>query len=281
MCGPRKTPSQLFGLLALRLFTIQLGAICMLTGSVVGQEMDFRIETDVMLPAQNKPVQQTLTLFRNAVAYDFSRDTPDQIMVIDHEHERLVLLDSTRQQQAIIDLPGLYTFMESARNQAAVNDKLAVFLEDARSAAFDEATQTVRVGARILRYDATLQSPPQPKMADHYAQFATASAYLNAWRANSPPPFARVALNSEVQKRQAIPSEIIRATQALDGSAGGEQIITCRLHGSWRLSKDDYVKIEQIDGMLVNYAIVSSSEFFSKQSVPAASTAGTNAGVKR
>jgi hypothetical protein len=236
-------------------------AVLVTAGYSAGQGMDFRIETDVILPLDNKPVQQSLTLFRGGVAYDYSRETPEQIMVLDHAQDRMVLLDASRKVQTIIDLPGLYALMESARNQAA-GSGLSVFLEDARTVEFNDAGGAVRVGSKILRYDANLQTPPQPLMSEHYGRFADASAYLNAWRNNSPPPFARVALNAAVSSRQAIPSEITRTTQALDGGVSGEQVVRCRLHSNWKLSKDDYARIDEIDGMMAGFAIVSSSDFY-------------------
>jgi hypothetical protein len=178
---------------------------CSLPSIGSAQVNEFRIETDVMVPSQTKPVQQTLTLFRGGVAYDFSRDEPEQITMVDTERKRIVLIDGRRQMQTHIDLAWLNSYMESARNEAAALPGLANFLEDSKLVEFDKATETITVGAKVLRYASTMQFPGEESMAAKFAQFADASAYLNAWRANSPPPFARVALNAAVAKQGAVP----------------------------------------------------------------------------
>jgi len=242
------------------------------TGSA--QVNEFRIETDILVPSQTKPVQQTLTLFRSGVAYDFSRDEPDQITMVDPERKRIVLIDGRRQVQTHIDLAWLNSYMESARNEAAALPGLASFLEDSKLVEFDKATDTIAVGAKVLRYTATMQFPSDEALAVQFARFADASAYLNAWRANSPPPFARVALNAAVAQQGAVPEEITRTTFVLEQQrVVGEQIVKCRLHPNWRLSKDDYARIEEIGKMLVSYPTVSHADFYQKVPATASSRA--------
>lgn len=238
---------------------------CSLPSIGSAQVIEFRIETDIMVPSQTKPVQQTLTLFRGGVAYDFSRDEPEQITMVDTERKRIVLIDGRRQVQTHIDLVWLGSYMESARNEAASLPGLANFLEDSKLVEFAKATDTVTVGAKVLRYTSTMQFPSEESVAVQFAQFADASAYLNAWRANSPPPFARVALNAAVAQQGAIPEEITRTTFLLEQErVVGEQIVKCRLHPNWRLSKDDYTRIDEIGKMLVSFSAVSHADFYQK-----------------
>lgn len=253
-------------------------ALCAVPSIGSAQVNEFRVETDVFVPDQTKPLQQTLTLFRDGVAYDFSRDEPGQITILDPRRQRIVMLDATREIQTLVDLASLTALMDSARNQASTTG-LAVYLEDARSISFDEPSKTVTVGAKVLRYESTLQEPREAAMATQFAQFADASAYLNAWRANSPPPFARIALNAAVAQRDALPEEITRSTFVLDeGRVVGEHVVKCRLHTNWRLSKNDGARIEEIRGMLVNFKVVSHTEFYQPQ--PKQVAGRTDAGLK-
>ena len=244
------------------LFAGALLVICSFAETATAQLSDFRVETDVLVPNEPKPVQQTLTLFKNGVAYDFSRDEPDQITMVDPIRMRIVLLDAERKVQTQVDLSGLNALMDSARNQAATTG-LSIYLEDARTVGFDADTKKVTVGAKVLRYEATLQEPREAKMAAHFAKFADASAYLNAWRAASPPPFARIALNQAIAEQTALPDEITRTTFIRDkDQVVGEHVVKCRLHSNWRLSKDDELQIQEIGKMLVNFATLSNAEYY-------------------
>ncbi len=229
------------------------------------QMNEFRIETDILVPSQTKPVQQTLTLFQNGIAYDFSRDEPDQITVVDPERKRIVMIDGQRQIQTHIDLTWLNSYMESARVEAANRPGLAKFLEDSKVIEFDKSTETFTVGSNVLRYAATMQFPSEEAVAIQFARFADASAYLNAWRVNSPPPFARIALNEAVARQGAIPEEITRTTYVTDQErVVDNHVLKCRLHPNWKLSKDDYARIDDIGRMLEKYQTVSNTAFYQK-----------------
>ncbi|MEZ6137473.1 MAG: hypothetical protein R3C53_21505 [Pirellulaceae bacterium] len=236
---------------------------------------DFRVETDISVPNEPKPIQQTLTLFKDGVAYDFSRDEPEMITMVDPQRQRIVLFDSKRQVQLPIDMQKFMQFMKSAHEQVDSPDlpNLLLNREDAKRVYVDAEQKTVRVGEKILRYEASLQTPPQAEMSVYYAQFADASAALNAWRASSPPPFARNALNAAIAAQKAIPSEITRTAFFHKGERVIEQVVTCRLHANWRLSKDDEAQIESVGRMLVSYQVVDVPLFYKKPEASPVTTA--------
>lgn len=241
-----------------------LAMICSLNHTAVGQENDFRIETDISIPDDPKPIAQTLTLFKSGVAYDFSRNAPESITLIDPVRERIVLFDKKRQVQLLIDMSEFNAYMDSAAAQAATSPKLAPAVEDAKLVSFDADAKSVRVGEKMLRYEATLQEPSDASMAALYAQFANISARLNAWEESSPAPFARIALNAEIAAKDALPDEITRTAFVPKGSKFVEQVIKCRLHANWRLSKDDEAQIAEIGKMLVSYKPLSVAEYYQK-----------------
>jgi len=109
-----------------------------------------------------------------------------------------------------------------------------------------------------MEYRATLQQPPQPDMAQQYAEFADWSARLNAIYQPNLPPYLRLELNQLISRRQALPSEIKRTTRQ-----GGRQLeLTCRLIPVWQLSQDDLAKIARCGAMLAQFKDVSADEYW-------------------
>jgi hypothetical protein len=242
-----------------------LTMICSVAFNATAQQNDFRVETDISIPEEPKPIQQTLTLFKSGVAYDFPRNTPESVTLIDPARQRIVLFDKKRQVQLQINMSEFNTYMDSAAAEASASPKLAPALLDAKLVSFDPNSKTVSVGEKMLRYEATLQEPPSDTtIAADYSQFANISARLNAWEESSPAPFARMALNAEIASKNALPDEITRTAFVLRGSKKIEQVIKCRLHVNWRLSKDDETQISEIGKMLVSFKPVSVAEFYQK-----------------
>ncbi len=222
----------------------------------------FRVETDVLFGTQKAPVQQSLTLFSAGVAYDISRDDPNQITMVDPQRSRIVLLNKASQTQTAIDLKELQQFIDSAR-KAAETSELATYLKGADKIVVTD--ETVSVGDSVMQYHTTLQKPRDPQMAQQYAQTADALILLNGWRSGMP-PFARLSFNRVVAEQQAIPQEITRTTSS------GKQTIVVRslLHPNWRLSKDDERQIAEVGTMLVSFSQVTAPEFFAALNNPAA-----------
>lgn len=230
----------------------------------VASTAGFRVVTDIYFGTKNEPAQQSLTLFSAGVAYDISFDDPNQITMVDPGRARIVLLNKSLQTQTAIDLNELQRFIDSAR-KAAETSELAEYLKGADKISVTDSG--VSVGDSVLEYHTTLQQPREPHMAQQYAQAADAFQLLNGWRSGMP-PFARLSLNRVVAEQHAIPQEITRTTS----SGGGKQkdVVRCRLHTNWRLSKDDERQIADIGSMLVNYKQVPPAEFFAALGKPAA-----------
>jgi hypothetical protein len=206
--------------------------VSLLATEGLGQSTAFRVETDVFASGQLKPVQQTLTLFKGGVAYDFSRDEPHRIVMIDPVRGRIRLIDSSEEVQTEIDLPQLVALMNSARKELATSE-MAVYIQDAEKVKQDG--NRITVGEKVLRYEATLQTPKEADIAKQYAEFADASAMLNAWQARNPPPFARLSLNASLADAESLPEEISRtALLGLSEKRAEESKVKCRLHCNWR-----------------------------------------------
>lgn len=229
---------------------------------------EFRVVTDVFLGDHKEPAQQTLTLFSGGVAYDISFDDPNQISMVDVDRDRIVLLNKELQIQTSIDLNKLQQYIESARKQAETSD-LAVYLNGAEQ--IEVVGSSVTVGDQVLRYQASLQKPRDEQMAEQYARTADALSLLNGWRSGVP-PFARLSLNRVVAEQKSLPEKITRTTS----SNKKTEVVRCRLHANYRLSKEDKQQVSEIGKLLVSFPSVAEQEFFSSSGKPTVKVARNN-----
>jgi|688.fasta_scaffold00023_111 hypothetical protein len=232
---------------------------CLLQTTGIAQQANFRIETDVMQADQAKPSLQSVTLFHDGVAYDFSRDTPHQVTIVDGAANRVVLIDSQRQIQSRVNLQELQSFMDQVRAEMA-SSSLAAALEDAKLVQVDSAAGLITVGRDSIAYLAKMQHPENPDMAQQYAVFANATAQLNAWQypGQNPPAFARLHLNQAISQQAAIPSEI---TRTVTSGRGQKNVVRSRVHATWRLTPEDQQQVEQFTKMLLAYPSIEIGQY--------------------
>lgn len=231
-----------------------------LSSQVVAQQLaDFRIETDITEPGKARPIDQSVTLFSGGLAYEYSREAPQRVMVVDASNNRIIFVDSQRQIQTRVNLQELQAGIESAKNKLMQTTGGPEKIEDAAQTSFDSNSGILSVGKRFIRYDAKLMQPPGPEYAVQYANFANASASINAWqsRGSAPPPFARIQLNQAVIEQQAIPSEIKRTVYA----ASKETVVTSRIHSTFALNSEEQKKVEQFNAMILTYPTKTLAEF--------------------
>lgn len=236
-----------------------LTSYCLHSSAALAQSSDFRIETDVMESGQAKPIDQSVTLFSNGVSYEYSRESAHKITIVDSIENRVSFIDTKRKVQSRHNLQELQAYIETARKQFAQAAGGAEKLQDATETSYDSATQTVTAGKRFMRYDAKIQQPANPAIAEHYASFANASAIINAWqsRGSAPPPFARLQLNQVLREKAAIPSEIKRTIYV----GGRENSLTSRIHVTYALAANEKKQIEQYNEMNVSYSPVNLAEY--------------------
>lgn len=231
-------------------------AVCLLaslTMNVVAQDSGFRLETDVFEQGKDKPAAQTVTLFRGGIAFDFPRDAPTVTMV-DPQGNRIVLFDSERKIQAVINLSELSKLITIAKSQAP--ELIANIITEAETVR-EEEKQTV-VGGAVLKYTATHQSPPKPEYARDYAAFANALAQLNAGREPARLPYARLKLNDVLRKKSVMPKEVTRTI-----SVGSKPVVTRSVvHATWSLGKEHDKRIASVGEMLTTYTVVPQRDFF-------------------
>jgi hypothetical protein len=220
---------------------------------------EFRIETDLMEPGKGKPIDQSIALFGPGVSYEFSRETPHKITVINSIENRVIFLDTQRQVQSRVNLQELKAYIDTARNQFTQSPRGAEALKDATITEFDAASNTVSAGKQLIRYEAKIEQPDNPQVSDVYASFANNSAILNAWQSKgaAPPPFARLQLNQAVREKAAIPSEIKRTIL----TGGKAESLSSRIHITYTLAASERKQIEQFNEMISSFASVALAVF--------------------
>lgn len=237
------------------------GAILVMVAcaNIQAQEADFRIETDLLDAGKPKPIDQSVTLFADGVAYDYSRDFPKRVMIVDATNNRISLVDSERKVQTRINLQELSSGIASAKQKLMQTTGGPEQIEDAMTSDFDEQRSVVWTGQKLIRYEAKLQPVTDKQVAVQYATFADASAMVNAWQSKgkSPPPFARLRLNQAVVERDSIPSEIKRTVFL----GQRQSTMVSRVHSTFSLSSEERKQIEQFNAMLLTYPTVSLAEY--------------------
>jgi len=235
-----------------------IGCICLAsTGFAQAPASAFRVETDIYFEDSKQPAKQTLTLFYEGVFYDFDRDQPNSITVIDPNGRRIVLLDRDRNVQTRISMDEILG-MEAQVQQQLAESEMRRMVPTAEGTRFDSATMTMNVSAEALVYKAKCLRPEGEDFARQYADFADWSARLNAFYSDRPlPPFARLVLNRELAKQGLFPSEI----QRVSTSRGRKSVVTSKLLANWAISKDDVTRVEKVGTMLVDFKMVDAKTF--------------------
>lgn len=226
---------------------------------VTAQTNGFRIETDVYATGESRPIQQTVTLFADGIAYDISRDDADaEVTMVQPALDRIVLLHKKHKVQTEVKISELAKLFEAAKAQAMTNE-LAPFISNAEK--IEVKPDRIIVGdSKLMKYEATLQSPEDSESAASFAlmyrQFADAAKYLNAYRLRNP-PFARLALNAQIAEKNFIPKEITLEVNKADTVIK----TTCRLIPAWKLSDSDRKRVAQIGVDKMSFTAVSSAEY--------------------
>ncbi|HUE71383.1 MAG TPA: hypothetical protein VMP01_10915 [Pirellulaceae bacterium] len=253
---------------------VSLGMLMTVASTASAQ--DFRVETDVFVGDEKKPIAETLTIFSGGRVYDFLLGGASEIAIFDPGHGRFTLLDPARKLQCTIANKELLEYVLEL-NKAAIAQKVPLFVAaadpqfevNAEGVGAGQAAKTkVTLASKLITYTATGKEPDQPTAADAFKQFADWYARLNAVRGGGPPG-ARLALNRELAERKLLPEEIVRVT-IQPGLRGQKLEVRSVQSFIWALGVADRQKIEQAGDHLVNFQTVSFAEYRSAASKPAA-----------
>jgi len=209
---------------------------------------DYSIYSKVMRLGDPLPLASSLTLFQNGVGYDFPSGGNGEIIVIDPQNSRILLIDPRAgvKQQAMVTMPTLGSFVEEYRKQGMENKNPAVRAMFDPQLKVQQNGDTVVAGNSTISYEVRGVKPPQKEIAATYLRFLNWSARLNATNSGSMPPFARITLNVELEKRGLIPQEVKRTIQR----GGKKHSLRSTHQAAWSLTAAEKKKISEVRQMM-------------------------------
>lgn len=256
-----------------------LTIVALLVGAAAAtaEGLEFRVDTEIFLAEEKKPILQQLTIFAaDGTVYDFSLTAPPEVTVFDPRRGRFTLLDETRKAKAIITTQELLDFTLQLQKQAA-QGKNGPFAF-AAAPHFDTTVSEIerqgqpmtelRLTAKPLSYTALGLKPTAPDAVKMYRHFADWCARLNSTRGGNLPAEARLELNREFAERDLLPFEIIRTTPS-PKPLGKKQEVKSEHRFNWALCGDDQKKIAHAGDMMATFTVVSYTDYCAADNKPA------------
>lgn len=171
---------------------------------------DFRVVNEVFVGNQKEPASRSVTIFHQGVFYDFLT-APQEVLVFDPAHDRLVLLDLERRIRTELNTTQIEQFSQRQKQWASQQpDALLRFFGAPQfSEQFDEVRGELILSSPWLTYRILLADAPSPAVCQDYRLFCDWMARLSALlKADARPPFARLLLNEAIARHKAIPREV-------------------------------------------------------------------------
>jgi hypothetical protein len=222
----------------------------------------FRIETKIFAGDEDEeePVSQTTTLFLEGVVYDFI-EQPAQVAVFRHptggKPGRFILLEPAQRIQTEITTDQLSGAMTKLRTWAARQDD--PFLQFAADPKFKESFEP-KAGRLVLAshlesYTVSTTRPEHAESIAEYREFLDWYTKLNTLVTAGPPPEPRLQLNAALARYEVVP--LVVELQR----AGEKEPLRAEHKFTWRLSREDRDRIEDVRASLASYRAVDNSEF--------------------
>jgi hypothetical protein len=234
------------------------------------QAEGFRIETKVFIGDEEAPASETTTLFLDGVVYDFLAK-PAQTAVFRRpgggKPGRFILLDADTRSRTELTTEQLTGAMDKLRSWAA--GQRDPFLKFAADPQFEESfapeSGKLVLANPLESYNVTTMPADHPQAVEEYREFLDWYAKLNTLLLAGPPPEPRLRLNHALERYKVVPLEV-ELTRA------GERESFKAVHTfTWRLSRDDFERIDEVRASLASYRPVSNEQFRSStHSKPAA-----------
>jgi hypothetical protein len=242
-----------------------LAAASAVIGSARAEE--FRIESKVYVADKAVPTSENTTFFRAGIVYDFLTQ-PAEITIFDKGRGRFILLDTTRRIRTEIKTDQVLEF--SQRLQARATDRKDPFLNFLATPKFDEqfdqASGELSFTSSWMTYRLTMSPAKSEEASQQYRDFSDWYARLNCLtNPASLPPFARMAVNEALSRRQEIP-KTVRLTISRKPLQPKSPSLRSEHEVTWRLSDSDLARIDRAGKYLVAFPPVSFDEFRRKAS---------------
>jgi hypothetical protein len=252
-------------------FAVMALLACVLaSGTVAARAANFRIDTKIYVEDDSEPVGHNLTLFRAGIVYDFLA-APAETAVFKRSAEgggRFILLDPARKLRSEISTQQIVAFLAELRNWAAMQkDPLLKFAAAPQfEEHFDPTRGTLRLESDVMRYELQTIEAKNPDALAIYRQFSDWYGRLGAvTHVGSTPPFPRLAVNAALARHGRLPESVRLVIEASKPYRTKPLVIRAEHQISWRLSRHDQQRIDELDEQLVNFRAIPYAQYRREQ----------------
>jgi hypothetical protein len=219
----------------------------------------FRIETKIFAGEEEEPASKTTTLFQEGVVYDFL-EKPQQTAVFrkasGQRPARFVLMNDAQQVQTEVPTEKLTATMRDLREWASQqkNPYLQFSADPRFDETFDRESGKLVLASPLQTYTVETAPTQHQDLLGAYREYLDWYAQLNALMVNKIPPDPRLKLNASLARHNVVPTKV-------ELKRGGEDSIRAEHDFTWRLSKKDVERVEDVHNALTTYKTVDNAEF--------------------
>jgi hypothetical protein len=234
---------------------------CFLMAAAHAPAEGFRIATRIYVGDDETLVSEATTLFLDGAVYDFLSE-PEQIAVFRKptggKPGRFILLDPARSVQTEFTteqlagaIEGLTKFATQQSDPAAQHAANPQFKES-----FHPESGRLILASYVENYSVATQPAEHPEAMPDYIEFLDWYARLNTLlRADAMPPGPRLKLNAALARHKAVPLSVELKR------SGSKEPLRAKHDFTWRLSRDDMGRIEDVRTAMAGFRKVSNEEF--------------------
>jgi hypothetical protein len=225
---------------------------------------ELRIETDVYTDDNQEPLSHTVTLLDAGTAYDFAEDRQEiavfRLPTSSHPGQ-FILLDLATQQRTEVSTDQINGLMDKLVQWAQAQED--PMLQFSAAPVFEETfaagSGQLTLNHALWNYTVATVPAENTKTLHQYRQFMDWYTRLNVMMHGTPPPGPRLALNAALEKHAVVPVEIRRTVEGQSASLRSTHLF------SWRLSREDRSKLDEVRAHLANFKKVANKDFLAKR----------------
>jgi hypothetical protein len=220
----------------------------------------FRIETKIYVGDAEEPASETTTLFLEGVVYDFLA-SPAQTAVFRHptggKPGRFILLEPSQRIQTEFTTDQLSGAMDKLRHWAAQqNDPFLQFAADPEfKESFDPGNGKLVLASHLENYTVSTSRAPHAEALAEYREFLDWYTRLNALILAGPPPGPRLQLNEALARHEVVPLTVELQR------AGEKDLLRAEHTFTWRLSRQDLERIDNVREALASYRVATNADY--------------------
>ena len=245
-------------------YLIPLAVACFLGTTTDISAGELRIETDVYAGDSDESLSRTVTLFDSGTVYDFA-EAKQQIAVFrpptSSRPGQFILLDLKGQRRTEVTTDKISSLMDKLGKWAEEQeDAMLKFSANPKfEETFESQSGQLSLDSEQWNYNVATVPAEDPQTLAEYRQFLDWYTRLNVMMHGAPPPGPRLALNEALEKHGVVPVEIRRKIESQPTAVRATHLF------SWRLSREDRSRVEEVRQHLASFDKVDNKEFVARR----------------